>query len=95
MGHKVHPTGFRLGINKNYKALWFAEGNTYKAQLKEDLQARKFLKEHLKQAGVGDIVIKRSLSNVSIDISVARPGIVIGKGGKGLEDLILLPLFSL
>ena len=87
MAHKIHPTGFRIGINKNYKSLWFGEGPLYKAQLLQDLKARKFLKERLSQAGVGDITIKRSLSSVSIDIAVARPGVVIGKGGKGLEDL--------
>ena len=87
MAHKVHPTGFRIGINKNYKSLWFADKEVYKVQLHQDLKARKFLKDHLLQAGIGEIVIKRSLSDVSIDISVARPGVVIGRGGKGLEDL--------
>ncbi len=87
MGQKIHPTGFRIGINKNYKSLWFAEKGLYKEQLQQDLKVRKFLKKELKQAGIGDIVIKRSLNNVSIDISVARPGIVIGRGGQGLELL--------
>ncbi len=87
MGHKIHPVGFRLGINKNYKSLWYAEGDIYKNQLHEDIRVRKYLKATLKLAGVGDIVIKRSVNNIIIDISVSRPGVVIGRGGKGLEDL--------
>ena len=87
MGKKVNPVGFRIGINKNYKSLWFAEGDLYKKQLQEDLNVRKFLKKTLKSAGIGEITIKRSLNNVIVDISVARPGVVIGKGGQGLEEL--------
>ena len=87
MCRKVHPTSLRLGINKNYKSLWFAEGKQYVKQLHEDLKVRKFLKEAISIAGVEDIVIKRSLNNAIIDIIVARPGVVIGRGGKGLEEL--------
>ncbi len=86
MGQKVHPIGFRLGINRNWDSRWFA-GKEYSDFVIEDFQIRKFLKERLFQAGVARIEIERAASKVRIRIHTARPGIVIGKKGIEIEKL--------
>jgi small subunit ribosomal protein S3 len=86
LGQKVHPIGFRLGINRNWDSRWFA-GKEYSAFVIEDYQIRKFLKERLFQAGVARIEIERAANKVRIRIHTARPGIVIGKKGIEIEKL--------
>lgn len=86
MGQKVHPIGFRLGINKNWDSRWFA-GKEYSEFILEDFKIRKFLKEKLQQAGVAKIEIERAASKIRIRIHTARPGIVIGKKGAEIEKL--------
>ena len=86
MGQKVHPIGFRLGINRNWDSRWFA-GKEYSDFVIEDYQIRKFLKERLFQAGVARIEIERAANKVRIRIHTARPGIVIGKKGIEIEKL--------
>ncbi|WP_028322663.1 30S ribosomal protein S3 [Desulfatiglans anilini] len=86
MGQKVHPVGFRLGINKNWDSRWFA-GKEYSEFVLEDFKIRKFLKEKLQQAGVAKIEIERAASKIRIRIHTARPGIVIGKKGTEIEKL--------
>ncbi|MBW1704641.1 MAG: 30S ribosomal protein S3 [Deltaproteobacteria bacterium] len=86
MGQKVHPIGFRLGINRNWDSRWFA-GKEYSAFVIEDYQIRKFLKKRLFQAGVARIEIERAANKVRIRIHTARPGIVIGKKGIEIEKL--------
>ena len=86
MGQKVHPVGFRLGINKNWDSRWFA-GKEYSEFVLEDFKIRKFLKEKLQQAGVAKIEIERAASKIRIRIHTARPGIVIGKKGAEIEKL--------
>ena len=85
MGQKVHPIGFRLGINRNWDSRWFA-GKEYSAFVIEDYQIRKFLKERLFQAGVARIEIERAANKVRIRIHTARPGIVIGKRALRLKN---------
>lgn len=87
MGQKVHPTGVRLGINKYWKSVWFANKKEYSANLMEDLKIRKYLKDKLKLAGISEINIERMGSKIKITLNTSRPGIVIGKKGVEIEKL--------
>lgn len=87
MGQKVNPIGFRLGSFLPWKSRWFFEGKVYKEALLEDIRIRKFIFERLKIAGVVDVEIERLPKSMVILITVSRPGIVIGRGGTGLEEL--------
>ena len=86
MGQKVHPYGFRLGINKPWKSRWFVERG-YDRLLVEDVQLRRELKEKLKSAGVSSIEIERPGNKLRIIIRTARPGIIIGRKGAEIEKL--------
>lgn len=86
MGQKTHPIGFRLGVNKTWSSRWFATKD-YAKQLHEDLKIRRFLKDKLRHAGVSAIDIERVAGKIKISIHTARPGIVIGKKGTGIEQL--------
>lgn len=86
MGQKVHPVSFRLGINKTWDSRWYAKKN-YASQLHEDLKLRKFLKQTLKHAGVARILVERVADDIRLTICTARPGIVIGKKGAGIDQL--------
>jgi small subunit ribosomal protein S3 len=86
LGQKVHPIGFRLGINKTWSSQWYSKKD-YKKMLHEDLKIKKFLKDKLYHAGVAKIEIERTGSKVKINIHTARPGIVIGKKGMEIENL--------
>lgn len=85
--HKVNPIGFRIGINKNWNARWFASKNQYADVFLSDKKLRDYIEKKLKPAGVASIIIKRNLGKIIIEISVAKPGIVIGKGGSSINDL--------
>ncbi len=87
MGQKVNPIGFRLGVINSWTSKWFARKDKYKKYLKEDILIRKFLLKELKDAGIGDIEIERSEQNLRITIHSAKPGVIIGRGGTGIEDL--------
>ena len=87
MGHKVNPTGIRLGIIKDWTSRWFAEGRRYADNLNTDLKVRTFLKKRLANASVSRIQIDRPARNARIVIHTARPGIVIGKKGEDIESL--------
>ena len=86
MGQKTHPIGFRLGVNKTWQSRWFSVRD-YARFLHEDLKIREFLKAKLKHAGVSRIDIERLANKIKINIFSARPGIVIGKKGTGIEQL--------
>lgn len=87
MGQKVNPTGFRLGSIFTWKSRWFAKRGDYAAKVLEDYKLREFLNEKLANAGLVNIEIERSLTKLKLVLSVARPGVVIGKGGKNLEEI--------
>jgi small subunit ribosomal protein S3 len=87
LGRKVHPEGFRLGIIKDWKARWYAEGQEYAALLKEDLAIRALIREELSRAGISKIEIERFPNQVSLTIHTARPGIVIGRKGTTVNAL--------
>lgn len=98
MGQKVNPISFRIGANKTWQSHWFASKRLYSKNLIEDLRIRKFLFEKLKLAGIIGVDIDRLIHKMKITIHVTRPGVVIGRGGSGLEELkkmlcpqILLP----
>ena len=86
MGQKVHPIGFRLGINKTWVSRWYAE-NDFGKLLQEDLTIRKYLKKKLYQAGVSKIEIERATSKIRINIFTSRPGMVIGRKGSEIDQL--------
>ena len=87
MGQKVHPTGIRLGIVKDWTSKWYADSKQYADFLNLDIEVRDFIKQKLKHASVSRIQIERPASNANITIHTARPGIVIGKKGEDIEKL--------
>jgi small subunit ribosomal protein S3 len=87
MGHKVSPISFRLQVNKNWSSRWFA-GKDYAKQLHEDLKIRKFILNDLgMRAGIANVEIERNANQVSVTINTAKPGVVIGRGGAGANEL--------
>lgn len=86
MGQKTNPIGFRIGVNKTWKSRWYSV-REYKNFLLEDIKLRKFLKERVSHAGISRIEIERVANKAKINIHAARPGIVIGKKGTGIEQL--------
>jgi small subunit ribosomal protein S3 len=86
VGQKVHPIGFRLGINRTWVSRWYAE-NDFGELLQEDLTIRKYLKKKLYQAGVSKIEIERATSKIRINIFTSRPGMVIGRKGAEIDQL--------
>src|SRR6478609_2779370 len=86
MGQKVNPVGFRLGITRTWDSRWFAKRD-YSRLLHEDIELREYLKEKLHGAGIARIEIERAANKVKINVHTARPGIVIGKKGAGVESL--------
>ncbi|HZK24646.1 MAG TPA: 30S ribosomal protein S3 [Oscillospiraceae bacterium] len=86
MGQKVSPIGFRLGVIKDWDAKWYADKN-YTDQLLEDMKIRKALAKYLDNAGVSRVEIERAANRIRISVHTAKPGIVIGKGGSGVEEL--------
>jgi small subunit ribosomal protein S3 len=87
MGHKVNPTGFRLGITTQWTSNWYAERKAYCENLTRDMQVRQFLRKKLASASVSKIKIERPSKSARVTISTARPGIVIGKKGEDIEKL--------
>jgi len=87
VGQKVNPIGLRVGVIRTWDSRWFAKGSSYKEYLHEDLKLRNYLKQKLKHAGVSKIEVERSLKKIKIIISTARPGVVIGKKGTGIDSL--------
>lgn len=87
MGQKVHPTGIRLGITKEWSSKWYADSQTFSDYVEQDHRVREFLKRKLKDASVSRIHIERPAKKAHITIHTARPGIVIGKKGEDIEKL--------
>ena len=87
MGQKVHPTGIRLGIVKDWASKWYADSKTFAGYVKSDHEMRTFIKKKLKDASVSRIGIERPAGKANITIFTARPGIVIGKKGEDIEKL--------
>lgn len=87
MGQKVNPVGLRVGVIRTWDSRWYAKGQLFTDYLHEDNKLRKYIKEKLKHAGVGKIEMERAPNKVKIIISTARPGVVIGKKGTGIDSL--------
>jgi small subunit ribosomal protein S3 len=87
VGQKVHPHGLRVGVIKDWDAKWYANSKNFADNLIEDNQIREYLKEKLFTAGISRIEIERAAKRVKINIHTAKPGMVIGKGGQGIEVL--------
>ncbi|MDD3529032.1 MAG: 30S ribosomal protein S3 [Gallionellaceae bacterium] len=87
MGQKIHPTGFRLSVNRNWSSKWYANSKNFAGMLAEDLKVREFLKKKLAHASLSRITIERPAKNARITLYSARPGVVIGKKGEDIENL--------
>jgi small subunit ribosomal protein S3 len=87
MGQKIHPTGFRLPVTRNWASRWYASNQNFATMLAEDLKVRDYLKTRLKNAAVSRILIERPAKSARITIFSARPGVVIGKKGEDIENL--------
>jgi len=87
MGQKIHPTGFRLAVTRNWGSRWYAGNTNFAGMLIEDLKVREYLKKRLKNASVGRVLIERPAKNARITIFSSRPGVVIGKKGEDIENL--------
>ena len=85
MGQKVHPHGFRVGVIKDWDTRWYASSKNFADYLIADHEIRKFLKKKLYAAGISKIEIERAANKVTVNIYTAKPGIVIGRGGAGVE----------
>ncbi len=87
MGQKTHPVGFRLGFNKYWSSRWFSRGGDYSRLIHEDLRMKKEIKDKYAHAGISEVIIERVGPKVRVIIHTARPGIIIGRGGKEIESL--------
>jgi small subunit ribosomal protein S3 len=87
VGQKVNPNGFRLGIHRGWRSNWFVNKKDVPALMEEDYRIRRFLKKELSNAGVSKVEISRKADQIQLDIFTARPGVVVGKGGQGIETL--------
>nr|ARW68751.1 ribosomal protein S3 [Palisada sp.] len=87
MGQKTHPSGFRIGITESHKSSWFSNMNSYPQKLEEDYKIRSYIRKQLNKASISTIEINRKLDQIEIDIHTARPGIILGKMGNGIDNL--------
>lgn len=87
MGQKIKPTALRTGIIKEWTSRWFPKQKRFGSSLQEDVLMRKFIKEKIGHAGIDSILIEKTHQSYNITIKTAKPGLIIGRGGKGIEDL--------
>jgi small subunit ribosomal protein S3 len=87
MGNKVHPIGVRIGITANWQSRWFGRKQTYRDQLRKDVELREFVMDKWKAAAIASVEMERSANAMRLIIHTARPGVLIGRGGTGIEDL--------
>ncbi len=87
MGQKIHPTGFRLSVTRDWSSRWYASSKNFPSMLNEDVQVRDYLKKKLKHASVGRVLIERPAKNARVTVFSARPGVVIGKKGEEIDLL--------
>ena len=87
MGQKVNPKGYRVGVIKEWDSKWFADKKDFSDLLVEDVKIREFIKKQAYEAGIADIEIERAVNNLKITIYTGKPGMVIGRGGQGVEEL--------
>jgi small subunit ribosomal protein S3 len=87
MGQKIHPTGFRLAVTRDWLSRWYANSKNFSTMLNEDVQVRDYLREKLKHASVGRVLIERPAKNARVTVFSARPGVVIGRKGEEIDQL--------
>ncbi|MBE9169494.1 30S ribosomal protein S3 [Pleurocapsales cyanobacterium LEGE 06147] len=87
MGQKIHPVGFRLGITKEHQSCWYADTKRYPELLQEDHLIRQYIAKELNNAGISQVQIERKADQIDLAIHTARPGVVVGRGGSGIEKL--------
>jgi small subunit ribosomal protein S3 len=87
MGKKVNPNVMRLGVTKTWPSIWFESGSNYIKNIQQDIVIRKHLIKTMREAGIDRVEIIRSLNKITIDIWTGKPGLIIGRGGNGVEDL--------
>lgn len=87
MGKKVNPKSIRLGITKQWPSVWFSSGKEYIQNIQQDTKLRRYIMKQLADAGIDNVKIERGANKISISIDTAKPGIIIGRGGGGIEDL--------
>ncbi len=87
MGQKIHPVGFRLGITQEHQSRWFADPTRYPDILQEDHKIRKYVQKTLNNAGISQVRIERKADQIDLEVRTARPGVVVGRGGTGIESL--------
>ncbi len=86
MGQKIHPIGLRIGIIRDWDSKWYAD-REFPEYLKEDAEIRRFIKRRLGQAGISRVEIERAANRVKVTLHTGKPGIIIGRGGKGIDEL--------
>lgn len=87
MGQKIHPVGLRLGITQEHRSRWFADANRYPELLQEDYKIRKYVERNLSNAGISEVRVERKADQIDLEVRTARPGVVVGRGGQGIESL--------
>ncbi|MDE5094014.1 MAG: 30S ribosomal protein S3 [Trichodesmium sp. St11_bin5] len=87
MGQKIHPTGFRLGITQEHRSRWYADPKNYPDTLQEDHKIRQYVKATLANAGISQIRVERKAEQIDLEVRTARPGVVVGRGGAGIDSL--------
>ena len=87
MGQKVSPIGLRLGINKDWEAKWYANNSDFSDYLQKDLKIRKYIEKNLKEAGISKVEIERNNKRCEVVVHTSKPGVIIGKGGEGIEKI--------
>lgn len=87
MGQKIHPIGLRLGITREHQSRWFADPERYPEILQEDFCIRNHVRKQLSNAGLSQVRIERKADQVELEVHTARPGVVVGRGGSGIESL--------
>ena len=87
MGQKIHPIGFRLGYTKEHLSRWYADSKRYPSLLQEDHQIRQYIEKNLSNAGISQVRIERKADQIDLEIHTARPGVVVGRGGSGIDAL--------
>ena len=87
MGQKVSPIGLRLGINKDWEAKWYANNSEFSDYLQKDLKIRKYIESNLDEAGISKVEIERNNKRCEVIVHTSKPGVIIGKGGEGIEKI--------
>jgi len=87
MGHKVNPQGLRIGITNTWRSKWFNDKKEYRENLKQDVNLREGIMKKWKTAAIADVEIERSAAMIKVVVRTARPGVLIGRGGSGIEDM--------